>query len=287
MITPAGRWLGNQWGRIGVFSPIVGCFALQRPGSGYNASIFGMGSFQAVRALMTTTVSTSTPTEPGSQRRPSWPIPVTLLLAAACFAGALVFPYAWRAWVDGQYGEHMMELEAALAHEPAGNVAVVYGARVYASGRLSGMLRDRVDTAIALYEAGKVDKLLLSGDNSTPEYNEPGAMMAYALARGVPAEDIQPDYGGRRTYDTCYRARHIFQLDAAVLVTQEFHLPRALFTCQSLGVDVTGVIADRRPYDPRSVAWSESRELPALVVALVDVVRRAPAPILGEPIPLD
>ncbi len=181
----------------------------------------------------------------------------------------------------------MYDLDVALEAGPAERAAIVYGARVYPSGRLSGMLRDRVDTAVALYEAGKVDKLLLSGDNSTPEYDEPSAMMAHAIARGVPAEDIQPDFGGRRTYDTCYRAKHVFQLDSAILVTQEFHLPRALFTCESLGIDAVGVIADRRPYDPRSVAWSESREVPALVVALLDVIRQAPAPVLGEPIPLD
>ncbi|MEZ4555940.1 MAG: ElyC/SanA/YdcF family protein [Caldilineaceae bacterium] len=128
-----------------------------------------------------------------------------------------------------------------------------------AAGGCRPCWRDRVDTAIALYQAGKVDKLLMSGDNSTPEYDEPGAMMAYAIAQGVPAADIQPDYAGRRTYDTCYRAQAIFHVEDAVLVTQAFHLPRALFTCHNLGLDAQGVIADRRIYDPRSVAWSESR----------------------------
>ena len=80
--------------------------------------------------------------------------------------------------------------------------------------------------------------------------------------------------------------RHVFQLDSAILVTQRFHLPRALFTCENLGLEVVGVVADQSYYDPRSVAWSESRELPALVVALFDVIRRAPSPVLGEPIPL-
>jgi SanA protein len=112
-------------------------------------------------------------------------------------------------------------------------------------------------------------------------------MMAHALARGVPAAAIQPDYGGRRTYDSCYRAVEVFQVDQAILVTQEFHLPRALLLCDNLGMDVVGVVADRRDYAPRSIAWSEARELPALVGALVDLVRRAPPPILGDPIPLD
>jgi SanA protein len=111
-------------------------------------------------------------------------------------------------------------------------------------------------------------------------------MMAYAIAQGVPAEDIQPDYAGRRTYDTCYRAKAIFQIESAVLVTQRFHLPRALFLCDQLGIKAVGVAADQRVYDPRSVAFSETREVPALVVALLDVIRRAPPPVLGEPIPL-
>jgi SanA protein len=131
-------------------------------------------------------------------------------------------------------------------------------------------LRDRVDTAIDLYRAGKVQKLLMSGDNQIAEYNEPADMMAYAITQGVPAQDIQPDYGGRRTYDTCYRAKSIFQVDAAILVTQQFHLPRALFTCRALGINAQGVVS----------------ELPALVVALVDVVRREPPPVMGEPIPI-
>ena len=148
------------------------------------------------------------------------------------------------------------------------------------------MLGDRVETAVQLYLAGKVDKLLLSGDNRVKEYDEPGRMMDYALARGVPAEDIQPDYAGRRTYDTCYRAREVFGLTSAVLVTQEFHLPRALFTCERLGLDVVGVAADRQSYSRRSIAWSTVREFPALLIALFDAIRQAPPPVLGDPIPI-
>lgn len=210
----------------------------------------------------------------------------TLIVCVILAASAAAFPFAWRTWVNTRYETRIYTLAGAVESLPDERVAIVYGARVYPSGRLSAMLRDRVDTAIALYEAGKVDKLILSGDNGTAEYNEPGAMMAYAIERGVPAEDIQPDYGGRRTYDTCYRAKAIFGVESAVLVTQAFHLPRALFLCNSLDLESTGVIADRRVYDPRSVAWSESRELPALLVALVDVIRKAPPPVLGDPIPI-
>ncbi len=195
---------------------------------------------------------------------------------------AALFPFAWRGWVEWRYGTAIVPAEEATPRR----VAIVFGARVYGDGRLSAMVRDRVDTAIDLYRAGKVEKLLVSGDNRFADYNEPADMMAYAIEHGIPAEDIQPDYGGRRTYDTCYRARAIFQVDAAVLVTQRFHLPRALFLCDAMGIDAQGVAADRRAYSPRSIQWSESREIPALLVALLDVVRAAPPPVMGEPIPI-
>lgn len=204
-----------------------------------------------------------------------------LLLLVAVLAAA--FPFLWRDFLERRFRDDIV----VAADAPERPVAIVFGAAVYANGRLSPMLRDRVETAVQLYHAGKVRRLLLSGDNSTPEYNEPAAMMAYAIERGVPAEAIQPDYGGRRTYDSCYRARHIFQVEQAVLVTQAFHLPRALFTCAGLGIEATGVIADQRAYHPRSVAWSESREVAAQLRALYDILLRRPAAVMGEPIPLE
>jgi SanA protein len=211
------------------------------------------------------------------QFRPGWYLFALLLLL---LVGAL--PFLWQTWVHTRYANAIYTIEAA----PPAQVAIVFGARVYNNGRLSAMLRDRVDAAIALYQQGKVKKLIMTGDNSLLEYDEPGAMMAYAIAQGVPPTDIQPDYGGRRTYDSCYRAAAIFQVESALLVTQEFHLPRALLLCEGMGISAAGVRADQRNYDPRSIAWSESREVPALLAALLDLIRRAPPPVLGDPIPL-
>lgn len=171
---------------------------------------------------------------------------------------------------------------------PARPVAIVFGARVYSSGRPSPMLADRVRTAAKLYEAGKVEVLLLTGDNSIAHYNEPEAMRRYALSLGVPDEALVLDYAGFRTYDSCYRARDIFQVDAAILVTQDFHLPRALLLCNGLGLDAVGVVAEIGPtrrYSTRSILYSELREFPATALAVVDLVRR-PEPVLGEPLPI-
>jgi SanA protein len=165
---------------------------------------------------------------------------------------------------------------------PARRVAIVFGAGLQWDGTPSPVLRDRVATAADLYFSGKVEKILMSGDNSFVDYNEPGAMLNYALDLGVPREAIVLDYAGRRTYDTCYRARAIFGLTDAVLVTQAFHLPRAVFTCNSLGLPAEGVIADRRKY----VTGANIREIPAGVVALWDVWISHPLPVLGNPEPI-
>ncbi|MBK6328670.1 MAG: YdcF family protein [Chloroflexi bacterium] len=190
-------------------------------------------------------------------------------------------PFFWRTAVKWYYQRHIYAAELA----PTQRTAIVFGAAVYGNGRLSPILRDRVETAVQLYKSGQVDKILMSGDNQTVDYDEPSAMVAYAVAQGVPPEDVQPDYGGRRTYDTCFRARDIFHVEKAILVTQAFHLPRALFTCRQLGVTAVGVSADLQPY--RGARWYELRETGATLVALWDVVRQNPPPVLGDPLPLE
>ena len=169
---------------------------------------------------------------------------------------------------------------------PAKRVAIVFGAGLWRDGSPTPVLRDRVATAAQLYSAGKVEKLLMSGDNRFDDYNEPAAMQAYALQLGVPSDDIVLDYAGRRTYDTCYRAREIFAIQEAVLITQSFHLPRALYICNALGLSAIGVPADQRVYRKRSIAYWNIRELPATIVALWEVHISQPLPVLGNPEPI-
>lgn len=165
---------------------------------------------------------------------------------------------------------------------PSAQVAIVFGAGLTRDGQPTPVLRDRVATAVDLYLAGKVQKLLMSGDNRQITYNEPAAMRAYAVSLGVPQEDIVLDYAGQRTYDTCYRAKAIFGLDEALLVTQAYHLPRAVLTCNGLGLQAEGVIADRRTYRTRSLNFWRLREVGATLVAVWDVYISRPEPILGE-----
>jgi SanA protein len=169
----------------------------------------------------------------------------------------------------------------------AERVVIVFGAGLLRDGSAGPVLRDRVETAVQLYQQGKVQKLLMSGDNRFVNYNEPEAMRQYALDLGVPDEDIVLDYAGRRTYDTCYRASAIFQVDSAILVTQSFHLPRALFLCNSLGVESTGVEANNTYFRKVSRLYWNMRELFATVQAVWDVRVSRPLPVLGNPEPID
>jgi SanA protein len=170
---------------------------------------------------------------------------------------------------------------------PQARVAIVFGAGLLRDGSAGPVLRDRVETAVHLYQQGKVDKLLMSGDNRFIEYNEPEAMRQYALGFGVPNEDIVLDYAGRRTYDTCYRAKAIFQVDSAILVTQAFHMPRSLFLCNWFGVESSGVEANNRYFLKRSRVYWNTRELFATFQAAWDVMVTRPLPVLGEVEPIN
>lgn len=169
---------------------------------------------------------------------------------------------------------------------PVRRVAIVFGAGLWRDGSPTPVLRDRVATAADLYFQGKVEKLLMSGDNRFVYYNEPAAMREYALSLGVPDGAIVLDYAGRRSYDTCYRAKAIFGVEEAILVTQKFHLPRVVFLCNALGVDGVGVDANRQYYRKISRLMWNLRELPATLGAFLDVYARKPMPVLGKPEPI-
>jgi SanA protein len=154
---------------------------------------------------------------------------------------------------------------------PAAPVALVFGAGLATVTEPSPLLAERLDMAVALYRAGKVKWLLVSGDSSDPSHDETHAMRKYAMEQGVPEEDVRADDLGLSTYDSCVRAQAVFGVKRAVLVTQRFHLSRALFIANSIGMDADGVAADtgeprRSPY-----VW---RELLSRPLALAMVIAR-------------
>ena len=169
---------------------------------------------------------------------------------------------------------------------PSERVAIIFGAGLRRDGSPTAVLRDRVETGAQLYFSSKVEKLLMSGDNRVVDYNEPESMRQYAISLGVPEQDIVLDFAGTRTYDTCFRAKSIFGLESAILVTQKFHLPRALFLCNVLGIQAQGVEANNLNYSRRSLTFWNIREQFATFTAFVDLYIDKPTPILGFPEPI-
>jgi SanA protein len=209
--------------------------------------------------------------------------PRTLIALAVVLSALVLMP---RAWARAVSNDLVFASTEAVPAEAEPRVAIVLGAGLARGGRPSTVLYDRVATAVDLYRAGRVSKLLLTGDNRFVEYNEPEVMRETARQMGVPDADLVLDYAGRRTYDSCYRAREIFQVHRAVVVTQEFHLDRALYLCKAMGIDAIGVPADRRSYPRSAAAWWSLREIPATASAWLDVNVLHPRPVLGEKLPI-
>ncbi|GGT48075.1 SanA/YdcF family protein [Streptomyces purpureus] len=166
-----------------------------------------------------------------------------------------------------------------VADVPTQDVAVVFGAGLW-KGRPTPYLAHRLDAAAELYRAGKVKVVLVTGDNSRAEYDEPDAMRTYLTKRGVPDGRIVSDYAGFDTWDSCVRAKKIFGVDRAVLVTQGFHIRRALALCGAAGVESYGVgVAE-----PHDVTWyyGGTREMLAAGKAALDATLRPDPRFLGE-----
>jgi vancomycin permeability regulator SanA len=208
----------------------------------------------------------------GGVRILSW-FSIRRLLTAGALATALavLVMAAGGLWVGARSAGHVYS-EAAV---PAAPVALVLGA-------VSPFLAARLDIARRLYAAGKVKAILVSGDHSRWDYDEPGAMQVYLVARGVPATSVVLDYAGFDTYDSCARAKRIFGVSQAIVVTQSYHIDRAVALCRTLGVEATGVGDDtvriyRGPWEHSVV-----RERGAVVKALLDVISHRDPVFLGR-----
>jgi SanA protein len=129
---------------------------------------------------------------------------------------------------------------------PAKKAGLVFGASVWQKNKPSLALEDRIMSAVELYKKNKIKKIIMSGDNGVKEYNEPIVMKNYAVKHGVNPDDIILDYAGFRTYDSCYRFKAVFRQNNAILITQDFHLNRALYICNNLNVNSIGYAADKR-----------------------------------------
>lgn len=199
-----------------------------------------------------------------------------VLVSAATLVLLLTLPIVW-VQVAGQ------SKVSALDDVPARPVALVLGAGLRPNGTPSTYLTRRLDAARQLYEAGTVQVILVSGDNSKVEYDEPTAMLNWLVDAGVPADRIVRDYAGLDTHDSCRRAADLFGVTGAIVITQDYHLPRALFSCSQAGVDTVGVGVSSTSVSTSDAIMYRVREGAASLKAAVDALtNRAPA-IGGQP----
>jgi vancomycin permeability regulator SanA len=203
----------------------------------------------------------------------------TLIILGVIVAIAAVIP-GWL--LSRRYEPSILDLDSA----PTRSVAIVFGAGIRSDGRPMRVLEDRVRTATELFHAGKVERLLLSGATRRNDYHETDSMLDLAMQLGVPRDRIWLDYEGTRTFETCARASARWSVKDALLVTQRFHLPRAMLICDSLGMDAVGVSADRRVYSSHSMMFWQLREIPATLRALWDLGFHTPSGSAPSPPPV-
>ena len=204
------------------------------------------------------------------------------MIVAVALAIVEVFAVTNVVTIVGSKGSIVNADEASISSADA---IVVLGASVFADGTPSGILQDRLDDGIALYFAGVAPKLIMSGDNGTESYNEVRVMKQYAIAQGVPSEDIFCDHAGFSTYESMYRAKYVFGCQRIVVATQTYHLYRALWSAKSLGMQATGVPSDYHEYQKQ--LQYDIREIPARTKDFFKALFRMPSTYVGDAISLD
>jgi len=196
----------------------------------------------------------------------------TVVLAAAVFAAMLAF-------IASQTRQYIY---SDITKVPDTEVAMVLGASVTSAGDLSGILKERADEAVLLYRAGKVNKILVTGDNSTVSHNEVDPTARYLVSVGVRPDDIFLDHAGFDTYSSMYRARDVFAVTSVTIVSQDFHLPRSVYVARSLGL--TAYAAEAKSGGVG--IFNYVREIPATVKAMWDVTLSRTPKYLGEQYPI-
>jgi len=212
---------------------------------------------------------------------------LVLVLGIAGFAGNLYVTEQTEDEIVGALDSHddiFLREEVDAFKEIKPDCIMVLGASVHSDGTPSPMLKDRLDAGIALYKAKVAPKLLLTGDNGQVDYNEVEVMLQYAVANDVPSEDIFLDHAGFSTYESVYRAKAIFEVKSMVVVTQRYHLFRALYGCRAMGIRALGAGADQESY--RGKEMREAREVLARDKDLLKWIVKPKPTFLGDTIPI-
>ncbi len=207
---------------------------------------------------------------------------IAATLAGLTFLGAAVI-FGVNVYVTQTSDDYILSTEAAAALEDV-DCILVLGCGVREDGTPSPMLHDRLKRGVSLYEAGAAPKLLMSGDHGREGYDEVDAMKSFAVGAGIPSENVFMDHAGFSTYESMYRAQDVFEAEKVIIVTQQYHLYRAVYIARSLGIDAYGVSADYRPYS--GAVMREVREVLARVKDAVTCILKPEPTYRGPAIPI-
>ncbi len=196
-------------------------------------------------------------------------------------------PVAINAWVCGSTRGSFEQVSQAKAEAQTfqADAIVVLGAGINWDGSPSAVLKDRLDVADSLYQAGVAPKIIMSGDNSDSSYSEVMAMAKYSKANGIPADDIFCDHAGLSTYDSMYRLKNVFNVQRCVIVTQEYHLYRAVYDARGFGIDARGVPSDLSDYSAKDSY--EQREFFARIKDFFGIITKMEPQTKSEPVSLN
>ena len=207
-----------------------------------------------------------------------------LIMVCLCFILlAVLLVSVLNIYVKTVSGARILSIEEA-ANLSDVDCIIVLGCQVRPDGSLSDMLHDRLYRSVELYQEGVSEKLLVSGDHGHLDYNEVGAMKQFATDNGVPSENVFMDHAGFSTYETMYRAKEVFQARKVVIVTQEYHLYRAIYIAKQLGMEAYGVSSDLRTYIGQSKR--DVREILARCKDVAMCIFKPEPTYLGEAIPI-
>ncbi|MBQ2756675.1 MAG: YdcF family protein [Oscillospiraceae bacterium] len=206
-----------------------------------------------------------------------------LIIALSLIAAVVIGVFAINAYICLTVNEDILSPSDAAALEDV-DCIIVLGCFVDENGVPSPLLADRLQRGVELYSHGASPKLLMSGDHGRADYNEVGAMKKYATDRKVPSEDVFMDHAGFSTYESIFRAKSIFCAEKIVIVTQQYHLYRALYIAERLGVEAYGVASDYHRYT--DAVSRETREVLARVKDFAFCILRPTPTYLGETISL-
>lgn len=208
-------------------------------------------------------------------------IVLIVLLCMAVVGGAALLGI--NAGVKRVGKKHLLTAEEAAELTDV-DCILVLGCLVRSDGSLSSMLRDRLVRGVELYELGAAPKLLMSGDHGRKDYDEVNTMKSYAIGEGIPSSDVFMDHAGFSTYESMYRAKEVFAADKIIIVSQKYHLYRALYIADRLGLEAYGVAADGDNYGGQT--YREIREILARVKDAVYTVFKPKPTYLGDVIPV-